>query len=60
MDKMDIKAPISIFTSDYQTAEFMKSMRDLASLAGVLKELSTEKCTIPQSKLFVFKCYSVN
>lgn len=34
---------ISIFTSDYQTAEFMKSMRDLASLAGVLKELSSEK-----------------
>lgn len=41
---MDIeKKPISIFTSEYQTAEFMKSMRDLASLAGVLKELSTEK-----------------
>ena len=40
---MDIDAPISIFTSNYQTAEFMKSMRDLASLAGVLKELSTEK-----------------
>lgn len=40
---MDVKAPISIFTSDYQTAEFLKSMRDLASLAGVLKELSTEK-----------------
>ena len=40
---MDINAPISIFTSNYQTAEFMKSMRDLASLAGVLKELSTEK-----------------
>lgn len=37
------KSVISIFTSDYQTAEFMKSMRDLASLAGVLKELSTEK-----------------
>lgn len=37
------KAVISIFSSDYQTAEFMKSMRDLASLAGVLKELSTEK-----------------
>lgn len=34
---------ISIFSSDYQTAEFMKSMRDLASLAGVLKELSSEK-----------------
>ena len=44
MDEMDIKqAPISIFSSNYQTAEFMKSMRDLASLAGVLKELSTEK-----------------
>lgn len=43
MDQMDVKEPISIFTSDYQTAEFMKSMRDLASLAGVLKELSTEK-----------------
>lgn len=37
------KSVVSIFTSDYQTAEFMKSMRDLASLAGVLKELSTEK-----------------
>lgn len=43
MEQMGVKEPISIFTSDYQTAEFMKSMRDLASLAGVLKELSTEK-----------------
>jgi len=44
MDEMDLtKSPISIFTGNYQAAEFMKSMRDLASLAGVLKELSTEK-----------------
>lgn len=44
MEQLDLdKKPISIFTSEYQTAEFMKSMRDLASLAGVLKELSTEK-----------------
>lgn len=42
---MDLEkaSAISIFTTEYQTAEFMKSMRDLASLAGVLKELSTEK-----------------
>lgn len=44
MDEVGVnKAIISIFSSDYQSAEFMKSMRDLASLAGVLKELSTEK-----------------
>ena len=43
MEEMAVNTPISIFTNNYQTAEFMKSMRDLASLAGVLKELSTEK-----------------
>lgn len=30
---MDVKEPISIFTSAYQTADFIKSMGDLASLA---------------------------
>lgn len=44
MEPMDLEQQaISIFTSNYNTAEFMKSMRDLASLSGVLKELSTEK-----------------
>lgn len=40
---MTIMSPISIFQTDYYTAEFMKSMQDFSSLAGVLKDLSTEK-----------------
>lgn len=47
MDKVDLsnreKDIVSIFKSDYRSAEFMKSMQDLASLASVLKDLSTEK-----------------
>ncbi|WP_238600554.1 hypothetical protein [Metasolibacillus meyeri] len=43
MGNMGVNAPISIFQSDYFSAEFMKSMRDLASLSAVLKDLSTEK-----------------
>lgn len=43
MENVDVNAPISIFHSDYFSAEFMKSMRDLASLSAVLKDLSTEK-----------------
>lgn len=35
--------PVSIFNSPYTSAEFMKSMQDLASLSSVLKDLSTEK-----------------
>lgn len=43
MDEMGVnEQAISIFTSDYESAEFIKSMKDLASLSGVLKELSTE------------------
>src|SRR5699024_4558660 len=34
---------VSIFNSPYASAEFMKSMQDLASLSSVLKDLSTEK-----------------
>lgn len=34
---------VSIFNSPYNSAEFMKSMQDLASLSSVLKDLSTEK-----------------
>ncbi|WP_249662321.1 hypothetical protein [Lysinibacillus fusiformis] len=33
MDQLDVKEPISIFTSAYQTAVFIKSMGHLASLA---------------------------
>ncbi|WP_042476365.1 hypothetical protein [Bacillus ndiopicus] len=43
MEGMGVNTPISIFQSDYFSAEFMKSMRDLASLSAVLKDLSTEK-----------------
>jgi len=43
MEGMDVSTPISIFHSDYFSAEFMKTMRDLASLSAVLKDLSTEK-----------------
>ena len=54
MENVDVNAPISIFHSDYFSAEFMKSMRDLASLSAVLKDLSTEKCMIHQWKLSAF------
>lgn len=45
MDTMagNVSAPVSIFSSDANTPELKMTMRDLASLGGVLKELGGEK-----------------
>ena len=39
MEKMD-RSLISIFTMDEEKPELLQSMRDIAGLAGVLKDLS--------------------
>ena len=41
MEEVD-KSVISIFKSDHNQPEMMRSMRDIISLAGVMKDLSTE------------------
>lgn len=45
MDQMDeqLTAPISIFQTAHDSPELKMTMRDLASLGGVLKELGNEK-----------------
>ncbi|WP_353957852.1 hypothetical protein [Lysinibacillus sp. G4S2] len=45
MDEMDTvkRAPISIFNVESNTAELKTSMRDIASLAGVLNELGSQQ-----------------
>lgn len=45
MDEMDTvkRGPISIFNAESNTAELKTSMRDIASLAGVLNELGSQQ-----------------
>lgn len=57
MDEPKLNEVISIFSRNYQSAEFVKSMRDFASLAGVLKALNTEK--IYESPLEMIRFFNV-